>query len=200
MSVRERWNHNIHYQPLLLAALPRDCGRVLEVGCGEGLLARELAGVARRVTAIDLDAPSLEIARREAPAPNLEYVLGDFLTHPFEPASFDAVVSVALLHHVDAERGLERMKELLRPGGTLALVGLARSRAPADFAVDVAAAVGTRLHKLTKTYWEHSAPKVWPPPETYRGMRRVAERVLPGVRYRRLLLWRYALTWIKPAR
>ena len=195
----ERWNHNIHYHPLVLAALPPDCGHVLEVGCGEGLLARELSFAARRVTAIDLDAPSLELARREAAAPNVEYLLGDFLAYPLPPASFDAVVSVALLHHVDAARGLERMKELLRPGGTLALVGLARSRAAADFAVDLAAAVATRLHKLTKSYWEHSAPKLWPPPETYRGVRLVAERVLPGVRYRRLLLWRYALLWRKPA-
>jgi 2-polyprenyl-3-methyl-5-hydroxy-6-metoxy-1,4-benzoquinol methylase len=172
---------------------------VLEVGCGEGLLARELARAARRVTAVDLDAPSLEVARREAAAPNVEYLLADFLAHPFEPASFDAVISVALLHHVDAATGLARMRELLRPGGTLALVGLARSRTPTDFAVDLGAAVGTRLHQLTKTYWEHSAPRVWPPPETYGGMRRVAERVLPGARYRRHLLWRYSLVWSKPA-
>ncbi len=195
----ERWNHNIHYHPVLLGALSRDCGHVLEVGCGEGLLARELSNVARRVTAIDVDVASIEVARREAAAPNVEYVLADFFAHPFANASFDAVVSVALLHHVDAASGLERMADLLRPGGTLALVGLARSRTPADFAVDVAAAAGTRLHKLTKTYWEHSAPKIWPPPETYGGIRRVAKRVLPGVRYRRRLLWRYSLIWRKPA-
>jgi 2-polyprenyl-3-methyl-5-hydroxy-6-metoxy-1,4-benzoquinol methylase len=194
----ERWNHNIHYHGVLLAALPRPCEHALDLGCGEGMLTRELARVARRVTGIDCDAPTLALAARDAAADNVEYVLGDFLTHPFEAGSFDAVVSVALLHHVDAARGLERMRDLVRPGGTLALVGLARSRTPADFAVDLAGAVATRAHKLTKTYWEHSAPKLWPPPESYAGMRRIAERVLPGVRYRRHLLWRYSLVWAKP--
>jgi 2-polyprenyl-3-methyl-5-hydroxy-6-metoxy-1,4-benzoquinol methylase len=194
----DRWNHNIHYHRVLLEALPARCAQVLDVGCGEGLLSVELARVAQRVTGIDLDAPTLALAARDAAAPNVEYVLGDFLTHPFGLGSFDAVVSIATLHHVDAARGLERMKALVRPGGTLALLGLARSRTAADFAVDLGGAVATRAHKLTKTYWEHNAPKVWPPPETYADMRRIAERVLPGVRYRRLVLWRYSLVWTKP--
>jgi hypothetical protein len=37
-----RWNHNIHYWPLLLAAAPDPCDRALDVGCGEGMLAREV--------------------------------------------------------------------------------------------------------------------------------------------------------------
>ena len=38
-----RWNHNTHYYPLVLAAVPDGCRRALDVGCGEGLLTRELA-------------------------------------------------------------------------------------------------------------------------------------------------------------
>src|SRR5512133_3608045 len=76
--------------------------------------------------------------------------VGDFMTHPFAPGSFDHIASIAALHHMDAGAALARMGELLAPGGTLAVVGLAR-------------------------------------------------RVLPGVRYRRRLLWRYSLVWTKPA-
>ena len=39
---------------------------------------------------------------------------------------------------------------------------------------------------------------VWPPPLTYRDMRQLADRVLPGARYRRHLYWRYSLVWTKP--
>ena len=42
------WNHNVHYQPVILKAVPADCGAALEVGCGDGLLARRLAERCRR--------------------------------------------------------------------------------------------------------------------------------------------------------
>jgi hypothetical protein len=38
----------------------------------------------------------------------------------------------------------------------------------------------------------------WPPPETYRQMKRIAAEVLPGSRYRRHVLGRYSLIWKKP--
>jgi hypothetical protein len=37
-----RWNHDIHYHPVVLAAVPEGCRRALDVGCGEGQLTREL--------------------------------------------------------------------------------------------------------------------------------------------------------------
>jgi 2-polyprenyl-3-methyl-5-hydroxy-6-metoxy-1,4-benzoquinol methylase len=192
-----RWNHNIHYHPVILRAVLDDCERVLDVGCGDGMLARELRRFVPRVTAIDLDEASIDLARQHEASGDIEYVMGDFLTHSFEPASFDAVVSIAALHHMDMGVALGRMRQVLRPGGTLAVVGLARSRYPVDLPLDIAAALGARIHKLTKTYWDHSAPTVWPPPETFGDTRRLGQRSLPGVRYRRHLLWRYSLTWTK---
>jgi hypothetical protein len=47
--------------------------------------------------------------------------------------------------------------------------------------------------------WEDSAPRLWPPRDSFGETRRLTRRVLPGVRYRRLLLWRYSLVWTKPA-
>jgi hypothetical protein len=43
------------------------------------------------------------------------------------------------------------------------------------------------------------APIVWPPPERYSTMRRLANELLPGVRWRRHLLWRYSLVWTNAA-
>ncbi len=80
----------------------------------------------------------------------------------------------------------------------VAAIGLARESWPKDLPRVLAASIGTRLLKLRRTYWEHSAPMVWPPPHTYDEMRAIAERTLPGVRYRRHLLWRYSLVWTKP--
>ncbi len=197
VSAPERWNHNTHYHPLVLGTVPPGCRRSLDVGCGEGLLARELRQVVPFVTGIDRDAASIELARRLDE--DIEFILGDFMTHPFEPATFDHIASIAVLHHLDAAAALERMRNLLAPGGTLAIVGLARNRYPADLPFAIAGAVGHRVHRLSKPCWEDSAPRLWPPPDTFAATRRLAERVLPGVRYRRLLLFRYSLLWTKPA-
>jgi len=202
----DRWNHNIHYHPLILAAVPVGCARALDVGCGEGMLARELSRLSTRVLAIDRDEPSIALAKRHdtdagsgrGADPAVEYVCGDFLNYDLKPASFDFIASIAALHHMDARAALSRMKELLRPGGTLAIVGCARGITLADLPFEAGGAVAHRVLKSTRTYWEHSAPKAWPPPETYAGTRRIARRELPGVRYRRHLLWRYSLTWTKP--
>ena len=93
---------------------------------------------------------------------------------------------------------LSCMGELVRPGGTLAVVGLARSRSALDLGFDMAGALATRAHKLAKTYWETPAPKVWPPPHTYGRLRQLSEVLLPGCHFQRRPMWRYVLTWNKP--
>lgn len=193
-----RWNHNIHYHPLILEAVPAGAQRALDVGCGEGMLTRELRQRVPDVTGIDADRASIELAVAQDQDGSITYVHGDFRVYPFERASFDVVAVVAALHHMDARAALGGMRDLVRPGGVLCVVGLARSRLPGDLPFDVAGAVAHRFHVWSKDYWEHPSPAVWPPPESYAGMRRLAAELLPGVRFRRHVLWRYSLMWSKP--
>ncbi|MEU0092716.1 hypothetical protein [Kribbella sp. NPDC006257] len=101
------------------------------------------------------------------------------------------------LHHVDARTGLLRMRELLRPGGFLVVVGVARTTLPRDFLYDVAGVGANWAYRAVKGYWHHPSPTVWPPPVTYPQMRALATDLLPGSTYRRHLLFRYSLTWHK---
>jgi SAM-dependent methyltransferase len=205
----ERWSHNLHYHRVILDVLPADCERALDVGCGKGLLTRRLRRVVPSVTGIDRDERSIELARAHGGAGDIEYILGDFLAFPFQPRAFGLVTAVASVHHVDATAALQRMRELLRPGGTLAVIGLARSSSLVDLSLAVPAVVGTRAHLLGSRRGgrrrpaglpaeSYRPPVVWPPPESYRQMRGLAGRLLPGARYRRHLYWRYSLVWTKP--
>lgn len=99
---------------------------------------------------------------------------------------------------MDAEIALSRLSALLRSGGVLAVVGLARSSL-GDLPIDVAAVLPDRIHRRCAPYWQHPSPIVWPPPESYTSMRGVATRVLRDARFRRRLSWRYTLVWTKPA-
>jgi 2-polyprenyl-3-methyl-5-hydroxy-6-metoxy-1,4-benzoquinol methylase len=194
----ERWNHNIHYIPLVLGAVRPGAENALDVGCGEGTLVRRLRELLGNVTGIDPDGESLTAARRVRSAAGIEYIRDDFLDYPFAPGSFDFVSCVAALHHMDEVAALERIRDLLRPGGSLAVIGLARSRLPRDLPWEISGAVATRVHKLTKNYWDHPSPTVWPPPHTYGEVAHLSQAVLPGRYFRRLVLWRYLITWTKP--
>jgi SAM-dependent methyltransferase len=179
----------------VLATIPHHANDALDVGCGEGLLTRRLRQRVRHVVGIDRHQPSLDLAQAESQE-DIGYVLGDFMSYPFETETFDFIASVASLHHMDTGSALERMSRLLRPGGRLAVIGLARS-GPWDLPFDVAGHVVNRHLKRSRQEWEDSAPRVWPAPLTYNQIRQVARSVVPGATYRRRLLWRYSLVWSK---
>lgn len=195
----QRWNHNIHYHRVLLDAVPTGARTALDIGCGDGLLVRQLAGLVDHVIGVDVDAASIATARATPHPANVEFILGDALTLPLERGSFDAVTAVAVLHHLDCVEGLTRMRELVRPGGMLGVVGLAASSLPQDALWELAAVTANVVLRARRAVWDHGAPTVWPPPNTYREVRAAADAVLPGHRYRRRLLWRYTLVWHKPA-
>jgi SAM-dependent methyltransferase len=149
--VAEPWNHNIHYHRLVLGAVPPGARVALDVGCGEGTVARQLRAVVPHVTAIDTDPASIGLARQHV-RPDVAYLLGDFLAFPFQPASFDFIASVATLHHMDAGAALERMRDLLRPRGALVIIGLPRPDLPADLPWLFASTAASSIHKLTRRY------------------------------------------------
>lgn len=75
--------------------------RVLEVGCSEGLGTRLLAEFAEKVTAIDLDADAIEVARTSLPPDNAEFHRADILEAGL--GTFDAVASFDVAEHVHPE-------------------------------------------------------------------------------------------------
>jgi SAM-dependent methyltransferase len=86
--------------------------RVLDVGCGNGLLSRRLLGRGFDVTALDRS------LRRTERTEGLRLLEADFLG--FEDAPYDALVFSASLHHLfPLEAALARADGLLRPGGLL---------------------------------------------------------------------------------
>ena len=193
------WNHNLHYQPVILNAVPPGCQTALDVGCGDGLLAARLAERCAQVTGIDRDPPMIAAARAQHAGARITFLEADFLTHPFPVDSFDFVCANTSLHHMDFTAALARAADLLRPGGWLAVIGLAADKSLADL---LASAPGVPVNLLYRAIygWGESGAPIMFPDHSWRDVRVAATQTLPGVRYRRHLLWRYSLLWTKPFR
>lgn len=103
-------------------------GRALDVACGTGKLALELArraGPGGRVVGLDFSANMLAVAATHAPGP--VYVRGDGLRLPFADRTFDAAtVAFGLRNFADPVAGLAEMLRVLRPGGTAVVLEFVR--------------------------------------------------------------------------
>jgi len=100
----------------LVARVP-DCGRVLDLGCGNGA---KLARLAERfeLVAVDLSEEQLRLARAEVP--RATFVHGDFAELAFPAETFDAVTAFYSVMHTPREEHpalFERIVRWLKPGG-----------------------------------------------------------------------------------
>lgn len=191
-----RWNHNTHYYDVVLAAVPPGARRALDVGTGDGLLAVLLSKRIPEVTGLDSDAPVIDRAR--CGSSEIEWIVGDVMTFPLPKGHYDLVATVAAVHHLpDLSAALARLVDLTAVGGSLVVVGCARSSTVRDYAMDAVGAVQHQVLSRTRGYWRHTAPIQMEFPHTYTEVRQIAERVLPGMTWRRLPLWRYAIVWRK---
>ncbi len=94
--------------------------RVLDVGCGGGLLAEEFARLGCQVTGVDPSEPSLATARKHTQQSGLDitYQVGVGEHLPFADASFDIVICCDVLEHVDdVAQVIQEISRVLTTGG-----------------------------------------------------------------------------------
>jgi SAM-dependent methyltransferase len=95
--------------------------RVLDVGCGTGVLSKALAEAGASVIGVDVSAQYLAGARSHRTHPNIAYQEGDIRRMRFTDHSFDAAVSTLALDVLpEVEQVVSEMKRVTRPGGIVA--------------------------------------------------------------------------------
>ncbi len=137
--------------PTLVAESAAGSGtHVLDLCCGQGIVARGLLDAGAKVTGLDFSPAMLAIARENAP--EAEFIEGDAMDLPFEDGFFDAVAMGFGMPHVpDPPAVMAEARRVLKPGGRFAYsVWLAAERSAFTY---VFAAIGA-----------HGAPEVTLPP------------------------------------
>ncbi|GKS14288.1 hypothetical protein YDYSY3_52880 [Paenibacillus chitinolyticus] len=96
---------------------------VLDYGCGTGLISNEIAEYVKGIHAIDISSNMIAIAENKAKErniANINYVHTTIFDERYEKGSFDVVMVFHVLHLLEDEQiVLQRMNELLKPGGLL---------------------------------------------------------------------------------
>lgn len=195
------WNHNNHYHNYLLNRLPLEINRALDVGCGLGVFASKLAQRAKLVDAIDSDERTIIEASKIHNAPNVDYQCANFLDIDLQDNSYDVIVSIASLHHMNIEAALSKMNSLLRPSGKLLILGLYKEKTITDYVYSLISVplnyLYLRQHRSITSTMRYKAP-VRSAKLSLKQIKLVANSIIPGYKIKRHLFWRYSLIWTKP--
>jgi SAM-dependent methyltransferase len=101
---------------------PRTGDRIVDLGCAAGAVTHFLSQFGCDVVGVDAEPRAIEKAR--SLFPQLEFVLADVRSLPFDNASFDKAVAADLVEHLDDETfraTLRQLRRVLVPGGTFTL-------------------------------------------------------------------------------
>lgn len=222
----EGWTANNHYHNSLLKHVPKNCENALEIGCGTGAFARELAKRSRRVVGIDLSPEMIRVARKRSEGiENLEFQVADAMRwelpqekgvqqehdlkeQEFPQGHFDFVCSIATLHHLEQRELLLKVKDALKSRGVLVVLDLVESSGLVERMMDVVGfgvSAGLRLLNNGRLQPPPEVRKAWEQHgkhdhySTISQVRTLADEILPGAVVKRCLLWRYLLVYKKPA-
>jgi SAM-dependent methyltransferase len=129
LEVRGRTPSQVRLRRRFLKWVPvRAAQRVLEVGCGTGVVVRDLAALVGRrgvVTAVDTSATLLAQARslsRGVPGAAIRFRQGDGHRLPFGDRRFDVTLAITVILHVeDPLRVVKEMARVTRPGGRVGI-------------------------------------------------------------------------------
>ena len=163
MAARAPWSHNIAYFPFVQQVARKRAPRsALDVGTANGMLASRLADFIPLVVGLDANSEQVSEARAAHPTPvGLRFEAGDVLETHLADEPFDFVVCSATLHHMDTQAGLERLRDLTVPGGTLVIVGLAIDSTSYDRFIHVLTRLPIRMARAFRGWSDHGGPTAY---------------------------------------
>lgn len=134
-------------------------GRILDIGCGPGIYAKDLLTLGWEIWGIDLSPKMIEAAAEsiaglsEAHRGRAHFSVGQVGALPFDPSFFDAVLCIGVISYLEKlEQSLSDISRVLKPGGS-AILQLSNKLSPFEFEV----AFKKRIKYLLRHNWNRTA-------------------------------------------
>jgi SAM-dependent methyltransferase len=200
-----------------MSFLPTPTKRVLDAGCGSGVLSLKLSDHADYMVGVDISLSMIRLAKghqARLKKKNLEFVVADLQNLPFEEGTFDFVVSDYAMHDTRMDLVIPALSRLLKPGGRMVIGDLVTSHPHLDSSplwqmlLVIRRAPGYALTYGLWNMWRFLSFQLSPAwiqhvvdeenmkltPESFRE---IYSRLLPGCRFERnpKAPWRMAVFW-----
>ncbi len=189
------WNHNSAYYPWIQRKTA-DCRTILDVGCGDGSLAFFLNDGAKRITGIDSDSYCIGKASAAKSGENLTFSCRSF--EEYAPGmTFDAIVFVASIHHMDMTKSLKKAKSLLSSSGRILIVGIAKPATIMDWILEVSRVIPSKVASVLHHMYTPEELKITTSYDfpDMKVIRSIVKKELPGAEIHYGLHYRYLVEW-----
>ncbi|MGB6051272.1 MAG: class I SAM-dependent methyltransferase [Rhodococcus sp. (in: high G+C Gram-positive bacteria)] len=205
LNQRYPWSHNDFYGPWVVGKVAESNARtVLDIGCGTGNLVDLMRHRVDRVIGIEPDAHCARYAAHRFAQDEAVTIQQRSFDQVNGSLRADAVVLVAVLHHLPLTSALARLRELTNPGGRVVVIGCYRQAGPVDAAFGLISVVSNPIlgfiknHRRAGTLPSDVSAPTLEPRESLSEITGEVQRILPGARIRRRLFWRYCLVYDVP--
>ena len=193
----EYWNHNTVYYNWIKKQL-KQSNCILDIGCGDGLLIRYLDDGSKFLVGIDSDKFCIEKAKEQTNSLSCSFFCCNYEDFNYEK-SFDGIVFVASIHHMNMLHSIKKAKSMLSKNGVLIIVGLAKPSNLMDYLIEgmrvIPCMIMSKIKRI-RSCEDKNIPVSYNFP--YLGdVRKVISEELPGCEFRMGLYYRYLLRWEK---
>lgn len=201
----DKWDHNRHYEKLILKEIDNTDGNALDIGCGTGEFTRKLSRKVKSVCGIDISPVMIGQALKRHNEDNIKYEIMDF--NEFDgKEQYDYIVSIAAFHHLDLKSILPKIQGLLKNNGKLIVLDLYERKGFADRILDCIAVPANFFLRVVKngvavSTEEKEAWKEHGNLDRYMAFRDISDEyrkyLSQDIEIKRLLFWRYMLVYKK---
>lgn len=193
------WNHNSHYHNFIIKKLSESRATALDIGSGNGYFASKLSNMFSKVICMEPDMDTYNYAKNKYSTISNMIHKNSILDEFNSEGEIDFISCIASIHHMDFEKSLVKIKDLLSRDGKLVVLGLYKESTLMDYLYTILACIPNKIRCMLSSNpsSEKIIIKTRPANMTFKEIKDIADKILVDYKIKRHLYWRYSIVYSK---